>query len=800
MDRLAQMSRQEIRHRLGATMRRRLGGLTRLVAGAEPDDGWVARTLGNAAARADLPAYLARVLASRLYGVDWTPGRLADGLTAAGAADRIVAEADEIRAHRLRVFAYGPREAGVVIDWHRDLISGGQWPRRYWGWVGRGGESMDPKVIWEPSRHQHFLVLGAAATLTGNVAYADELADQLRGWIEQNPTAIGVHWLESLEPALRLLSWLWALPLVLDAPRFTPELCAGVMRSLVAQARHIAANLSVYTSPNTHLIAEGLALFVLGTVLPELDDAATWRALGRAILEREIVVQVGDDGVYREASLYYHAYTVEFYLVAAVIAERNGATLAPIVRARLERMLEAMAWLVRPDGRLPNVGDADGGRALRLGAPNLVSVAELLASGAALFGRADLRAGLPACGEEAAWLWPDGVARLGRLRWAPPARGLRHFADARLVVERRRVGGDERIVLFDAGDLGMLSGGHGHAGCLGFEMHASGRPLVVDRGTYVYNAAPAWRRHFRGTRAHSTVVIDGLDQAEPGAPFQWSTRYRSRIAREGTSPEYVVVTGEHDGYGRLPEPVRHRRTLVSVAGEYWLCVDILDGTGAHDAEFLFHLAPGLEATVEDDSVFAAPPGHADGLLIVPAGFTRGRTRIVAGATDPIQGWHSDDYGDKRPAPTMVTAERLTAPAVRAHVLAPLARAARASLAVEARRTDDGLALTVRGAGFTDLVFAAPGGPRRFEDGGAEFVGELLHARVGASGELRHLLAVQARRFRWNGSEHLEVEGLADWVAVAGTPDGRMTDVRTLGARRLRWQDPVLARAIDTDHR
>jgi hypothetical protein len=36
--------------------------------------------------------------------------------------------------------------------------------------------------------------------------------------------------------------------------------------------------------------------------------------------------------------------------------------------------------------------------------------------------------------------------------------------------------------------------------------------------------------------------------------------------------------------------------------------------------------------------------------------------------------------------------------------------------------------------------------------------------------------------------------------VAGTPDGRMTDVRTLGARRLRWQAPVLARATDTDHR
>src|SRR5262245_17986176 len=106
-----------------------------------------------------------------------------------------------------------------------------------------------------------------------------------------------------MEPALRLLAWLWALPLVADSQRFTPELSLTVLRSLVAQARHIASNLSLYTSPNTHLMAEALALFVVGTVLPELEAAASWREQGRTLLEREIVTQIGDDGVYREASL-----------------------------------------------------------------------------------------------------------------------------------------------------------------------------------------------------------------------------------------------------------------------------------------------------------------------------------------------------------------------------------------------------------------------------------------------------------------------------------------------------------------
>jgi hypothetical protein len=759
------MSGAEVHHRLRAAARRQLGWLPGLP--SVRDDRWVARTLASPERRAALPAHLARALAARIYGPDWTPARLAEGLASAGAAARIVAEADDVRTHRLRVLGYGVLPVGEPIDWHRDPLGRGQWPRRYWGRMSRGEtQGLDPKVIWEPSRHQHFQVLAAAAALTGDRRYADEVADHLEGWIAQNPTGIGIHWVESIEPAFRLLAWLWALPLVLDVPRFTPELCATVLRSLVAQARHVAANLSTYTSPNTHLLAEALALFVVGTVLPELEAAAGWRAQGLAILEQELAVQVGDDGVYREASLYYHAYTAELALLVAVLAERNGVALAPVVRACLGRMLEALTWLVRPDGALPNLGDADGGRGLRLGAPNLTRVDELLASGAVLLNRPELRGGRPATGEEAAWLWPDGVRRLQRLGRAAAPVGARRFPDARLAVERRRVGDDERWALLDVRDLGMLSGGHGHAGCLGLELYAQGRALVVDRGTYVYNAAPEWRRYFRGTRAHSTVVIDDLDQADVAGEFLWGSRYRSWLVRHAWTPEYGVVTGEHDGYTRLPDPVRHRRTLVSVGGEYWLCVDVLEGAGTHAAEFLFHLAPGMEVDAGAGTAFAAPPGSPDGLLLAGAGFADTRPRVLCGVLDPLQGWHSDDYGDRRPAPTVSTRERLRAPAVRAHLLAPCARAARARVRVESAGLPGGLAVTVHTAAGTDLVLCAAGGVRELTTPDVDFAGELLHARLDADGRPRRLLAVRPRRLRWHGQALLAEHDHADSVDLA----------------------------------
>ena len=775
MRRLTQMSRAELRHRVRRAMRQRFGWLPGAARETTRDDGWVARMLSDEASRADLPAYLARVLGARVYGRNWTPASLAASLTAAGVAERIVAEADDLAKHRLRVLGYGVHDFGSAIDWHHDPVADARWPRRYWGYMTRGRrQGWDPKIVWEPSRHQHLPVLGAAAALTGDARYADDVADQLESWIAQNPPGRGVHWIESIEPAFRVLSWLWTLPLVLRSSRFTPERCGAILRSLVVQTRHVADNLSTYTSPNTHLIAEALVLFVVGTVLPELEAAAAWREQGRAILEREIAVQVGEDGVYREASLYYHAYTVEFYLIASVIAARNGVSLAPVVRERLERMLETLAWLVRPDGSLPNVGDADGGRALRLGPPNLSRVGELLASGAVLCGRSDLRAGVAATGEEAAWLWPDGVVRLGRLGWTGPARGWHAFPDARLAVERRRVGGDDRWLLFDAGDLGMLSGGHGHAGCLGLELFAQGRPLIVDRGTCVYNAAPQWRRYFRSTRAHSTVIVDGADQAEHAGEFRWATRYRSRLVRDLVGSDYVAVTGEHDGYRRLEQAVRHRRTLVSVGGRYWACVDVLDGSGVHDVEFLFHLAPDLDVDVSGDRAFACASGAADGVLIVAAGFGPASPEIVCGATDPIQGWHSDDYGDRRPAPVFVMRQRIQLPAVRVHLLAPMPREARL-FATTVHDLEEGLALTIEHTDGRDLLLCAPGGPRHFAVDAADFVGELLHARTTRDGALNVALGLQARRLDWNGVPVTDAHGIADWVVAGKGVSAARTD-------------------------
>src|SRR5262249_25144461 len=99
----------------------------------------------------------------------------------------------------------------------------------------------------------------------------------------------------------------------------------------------------------------------------------------------------------------------------------------------------------------------------------------------------------------------------------------------------------------------------------------------------------------------------------------------------------------------------------------------------------------------------------------------------------------------------------------AHVLAPLARTAWNSLAVESRHHSDTLALSVRGDHFTDLVFCAAGASSRFEDGSIGFTGELLYVRLDADGAQKKFLAVGATKLVCNDVVCLASDAAIDWV-------------------------------------
>src|SRR5262249_20373968 len=150
--------------------------------------------------------------------------------------------------------------------------------------------------------------------LTGNEWYARTFVQDVRAWIRANPPGVGINWASSLEVALRLMSWCWALMLLRASSASSPELFLDMLVAIRAHASHVERYLSHYLAANTPLTGEALGLFFGGFLFPDLREAPRWRALGARILLQQLERQVLPDGVYFEQSTCYQRYTVETYL------------------------------------------------------------------------------------------------------------------------------------------------------------------------------------------------------------------------------------------------------------------------------------------------------------------------------------------------------------------------------------------------------------------------------------------------------------------------------------------------------
>jgi hypothetical protein len=592
----------------------------------------------------------------------------------------LIVRAERICDGKFDLLGYRGLSFGEPIDWHFEPVSGRRSPRVHWSRVNPLDAAVvgDAKIVWELNRHQWLVHLGEAYRLTGDERYAITAETQLRAWLAANPPAVGINWSSSLEVALRLISWCWAIHLFRRSAAMSQAIVAELLRWIAVHAAHVEQYLSFYFSPNTHLTGEALGLFYAGTLLGEHPRGAAWRSLGKRILIEQSERQIHADGVYFEQSTYYQRYTIEIYLHFLILAARNGEEIPQAVAARVCAMVDFLLSVRQPNGSMPLVGDADGGWILPFELRAADDFRGVFSIAAAFFRRADYAwaAGGPSL-ESFFLLGQDGVTAFDRLAAAPPAQSpSRVFRDGGYAVMRSGWGADDHHLLFDVGPLGCPhSGGHGHADLLSVQCAAFGEPYLVDPGTGSYaqaspavsadagsdlhrtirsesgRAAPAWRDYFRSTAAHSTVVIDGIGQATPAGPFTWTAKPRARLRRWVSNETYDLADADHDAYRMLPDPVVHRRRVLFVKPRYWIVVDDLDGRKEHRVDVNFQCA-AVDLTVKNESWVLARRAGNRGVAIGAFSTVPLERAFAAGTLDPIRGWLSPEYGQRVPAPIL----------------------------------------------------------------------------------------------------------------------------------------------------
>jgi hypothetical protein len=516
----------------------------------------------------------------------------------------IVANAEKILQHRFDLLGFEGLDYGSEIDWHLDPIHQKRGPNKlafrvkYLDFAEVG----DSKITWELNRHQHLVTLAKAYRLTGDTRFAREIVAQWKSWQAANPYPIGMNWASSLEVALRSLSWIWVYFLMQDSAEMSGDVRTEWLKALALSGRHIATYLSTYFSPNTHLLGEAVALFFLGTLFPELPKAERWKERGWTVVLEAAKKQVRADGFYFEQSTYYHAYALDFFLHARVLASANGAQIPAEFDATLVKMLDALCLLARA-GAVPSMGDDDGGRLFDPRRNRAQHLLDPLSTGAILYQRGDFKllAGSPR--EETLWLLgTGGVAKFEEVRSYEPSEASTALRDSGLYLMADPDTGEQLLV--DAGPQGPGTAGHGHADALSIHLARGGETFLMDPGTLEYVGETFIDRNlFRGTAAHNTLRVDERDQADGVPPFAWRELPNVTVERWTTGQRFNLFVGNHDGYRRMASPVLHERWVFHRRNQFWVVRDVAKGEGKHQLELSWHLGPTLAPTSAKDYVF-----------------------------------------------------------------------------------------------------------------------------------------------------------------------------------------------------
>lgn len=482
------------------------------------------------------------------------------------------------------------------IDWQSDPLTGWKWPAlhisRMEEYIWSPLRPADIRYTWEINRHQHLLHLGIAFWLTGEKRYVEAFNTQIQNWIKTNPVQHGINWYSSLEVSLRLLSWIAAFQFFRNSPEFSRKTGAIFLKSLWQQADFLSKHLQTTSTndfPNNHIIGECVGLVLVGSTFPEFRDASKWLSAGIKLLDQQITVQTHPDGVNKEQATGYHRFVAEFLLL--IVTRSRQGTLPPdsTVENSLERMIEYIFFTLTPESKSPMWGDADYGRVLGFGQnKDFWDFRPILSSGALIFQRPDWKCAAGQIDEDSFWLLgPDSIYQWDQLNCIIPPIISKAFPDAGIYIIRDEWSTDTDVAFFRCGPFGLGDEGncaHSHCDLLSFVLWINGKPLLVDSGSYSYHGP--WRDLFRLSKAHNTVIVDGLDQATPIPYFNWRTISTAKCIKWTEKQVTGVLSSQNhvDIYRKLwhPNP-----------GD-WRLVDIFKGQAEHLLEWYFHFAPGLD--------------------------------------------------------------------------------------------------------------------------------------------------------------------------------------------------------------
>jgi len=401
----------------------------------------------------------------------------------------------------------------------------------------------DVKFIWEPARMGWIYTLGRVKVSGKVESLGRQSWELVESFLQKNPVNCGPNWMNGQEVALRIL----ALVFFHEVFYGNPELPVGwehtVAQAVIDHARRLPPTLIYARSQqNNHLLVEAAGLYTAGVFLPEHTDSKQWRKTGWEIFHSALNDQIDDDGTYTQYSTNYHRLMLQIALWMKAISLRAGDEFP---ESSTLKLIAATAWLdglLMPEtGLVPNYGHNDGAYILPLTGRPFNDYRPVVEAASRFFGLTDTEGKVDEMS-----LWFEYLA--GK----KPAPVLIQQPLVEIRSYRKLIEGATTVFIFTP----QYRHRPGQADLFHTEVWRNGHPLLLDAGTYQYNADKPWDNAFSGTPVHNTISVSGNDQMTRAGRFLWLDWPKVTVKKG--EPGGYTVTVSHDGYKTLGV-VHHRR-------------------------------------------------------------------------------------------------------------------------------------------------------------------------------------------------------------------------------------------------
>lgn len=472
-------------------------------------------------------------------------------------------------------------------------------------------------LLWQFHLHyfDYACHLAAAFEATQDNEYWEAFRRLVRSWIESNPTGTEVAW-HPYVISVRLPNWIQAYQAFSAPISSDPDFARRLRESCEDQVNFLRRNLE-YDVTGNHLIKNARALIIAGAFFDGRYGQSLSRR-GRGLLLKQLREQVLGDGGHYERSPLYHAQVLIDGLDCLKFVSDDDEARSEL-RDLLRPMPRFLVAMTHEDGALGLFNDC-------VEHPDGLSVRDLNQLVTTSVGAPEIT--------------HHQKTHLSFTALTFPESGY------------VRVDAAEHRLLFDGGPLGPAHlMAHGHCDTLSFELSVAGLRLIVNSGTYRYEAGK-WRDAFRGTAAHNTVQIGHEEQSAIWKSFRVGRRAEPDPVAIELPDEALVIRGSFKGFNE--NRIRHVRSIFVMPGPVWVIVDSV--VSAKRDERLnacnrLHIHPAARVQVD--------PGLKGQSWIYGNSGASIAVLSISGQQEFEQGWYSPALGLKQPSTVITSTQKGT---------------------------------------------------------------------------------------------------------------------------------------------